>query len=118
MEHRCGYRRAVNVPVVVRAAGGLVGRCTLCEISASGARLATSLPLPLESLVEIRFASVRGARGGVTIEAEVVRRTENGFGLEWTEFAPEAARSLFAPADESGLDIIPPAAIYRQVKRG
>src|SRR5262245_61809152 len=30
MEHRCGYRRAVNVSVTVRTRAGLAGKATLC----------------------------------------------------------------------------------------
>ena len=115
MEHRCGYRRAVNVPVIVRTSGGLVGKARLAEVSASGARLVTSLPLIPETLVSLRMELHDGERRErLTLEAEVVRRTESGFGLEWTDFAPEAARCLFAPAD-AALETLAAEALYRRV---
>ena len=114
MEHRCGYRRAENVSVVVRTTGGLVGKALLSEISASGAHLVTSLPLILESLVRVRFENARGER--FSIEAEVVRDTVNGFGLEWTEFAPECARSLFVGAEEVNEEPSSATEIFRLIR--
>lgn len=99
MEHRCGYRRPVNVAVMLRTRGGLADKGILCEVNASGARLVSSLPLALQSAVLVQFdrCSEGGQRRRATIEAEIVRPTETGYGLEWTEFAPEAARALYAP---------------------
>ena len=52
--------------------------------------------------------SADGAPKRVTLEAEVVRQTDTGFALEWTEFAPEAARALYAPRmDATTADIVP-----------
>ena len=113
MEHRCGYRRAVNVSVVVRTASGLVGKALLSDISASGAHLISSLPLIPETLIRVRFENARGER--FSIEAEVVRGTTNGSGLEWTEFAPECARELFA-APEEALEDASPAEIFRLIR--
>jgi hypothetical protein len=42
----------------------------------------------------------------VTLEAEVVRQTDTGFALEWAEFAPEAARALYAPRFDTTADIL------------
>jgi hypothetical protein len=109
MEHRCGYRRIVNVPVRVRTRGGLAGQATLCEVSLSGARLVSSVPLPILSTVLVQFA-VRRAEGPpqrVTLEAEVVRQTDTGFALEWVEFAPDAARALYAPSLDAATDNAP-----------
>jgi hypothetical protein len=99
MEHRCGFRRIVNVAVMVRTRGGLAGKGVLCEVSASGARLVSSLPLPLQSAVLVQFdlCPAGGRRRRATLEAEVVRPTQTGYGLEWTEFAPETARALYGP---------------------
>jgi hypothetical protein len=99
MEHRCGYRRTVNVSVVVRTTSGLVGKALLSEISASGAHLVTSLPLTLETLIRVRFENERGER--FSVEAEIVRGTATGFGLEWSDFAPECMRCFFVGTDEA-----------------
>jgi hypothetical protein len=71
----------------------------LCEVSLSGARLIASLPFPLLSVVLVQFSVRRpdGTPKRVTLEGEVVRRTDTGLALEWVEFAPEAARALYAP---------------------
>ena len=100
MEHRCGYRRPIEVSVAIRTRGGYVGEGRLCEASASGARLVAALPLALHCIVRIVFTAndAIGASRPVTIEAEVVRATRDGFGLEWTRFAPEALRVLYAQA--------------------
>src|SRR5262245_54932820 len=99
MEHRCGHRRAVEVAVIIRTRAGLAGRATVCDVSASGARVDTTLPLGLHSVVLLQFtAKEEGkSRQRVTLEAEVVRLTDSGFGIEWAEFAPEGARILYAP---------------------
>jgi hypothetical protein len=110
MEHRCGFRRIVNVPVRVRTRSGLASQATLCEVSLSGARLVCSLPLPMNSSVLVQFA-VRRADSTVpkrvTLEAEVVRSTDTGFALEWLEFAPEAARALYAPQLDTPVESVP-----------
>jgi hypothetical protein len=114
MEHRCGYRRAVNVSVVVRTTGGLVGKALLSDVSASGAHLISSLPLIPGTLLRVRLENARGER--FSIEAEVVRGTANGFGLEWTEFAPEAARNLFNPTEEGHEEVASAEEIFRLIR--
>ena len=106
MEHRCGYRRPVDVTVIVRTRAGLVGKGTLCEVSASGARIVTSVPLPVHSSVLIQFdvcsTGQRSSRS--TVEAEVVRPAAGGFGLEWVRFAPEVVRNLFVPRKQAAAE--------------
>jgi hypothetical protein len=94
---------------MVRTDGGQAGKGTLCEVSASGARLRFSLPLAIHAAVRVRISvNPLGAPGhGTWVEAEVVRQTADGFGLAWTEFAPEAARSLFAPTASLDNDTAP-----------
>jgi hypothetical protein len=106
MEHRCGYRRAVDVSAMVRTRGGLVAKATLCEVSASGARLQVSLPLAVQSVVLVQFVIHGQGRQSqrATIEAEVVRPTQAGFAVERTEFAPEAARALSASLIQTNMD--------------
>ena len=114
MEHRCGYRRAVNVSVVVRTTGGLVGKAILSDVSASGAHLISPLPLVPGTLLRVRLENARGER--FSIEAEVVRGTASGFGLEWTEFAPEAARSLFDATEEAREEVASEEEIFRLIR--
>jgi hypothetical protein len=107
MEHRCGYRRAVNVPVILRTRVGLVGRAIVSDVSASGAFVSTSLPIAVHAVVVVQFdvPEVDGRTRRVNLEAEIVRHTPTGFGLEWTEFAPAAVRELYAAHSEHGLEM-------------
>jgi hypothetical protein len=107
MEHRCGYRRAVNVPVILRTRLGLAGRAIISDLSASGAFVSTSLPVAVHAVVVVQF-DVQGTDGRarrVNVEAEIVRHTTTGFGLEWTEFAPAAVRELYAAHFESSQEL-------------
>jgi hypothetical protein len=97
MEHRCGYRRSVNVAVILRTRGGVAGKAVVSDVSASGALVTTSLPVATHVVIFVQFevAQADGRRRRVNIEAEVVRLTSSGFAVEWTEFAPEAVRELY-----------------------
>jgi hypothetical protein len=106
MEHRCGNRKVVNALVLIRSRAGVVGQATLCEVSASGAKLVSSLPLAIHSVVVVQIAPRETQRGRqIEVEAEVVRRTESGFAVEWIDFAPEAFRLLYSAADSASSQI-------------
>jgi hypothetical protein len=109
MEHRCGLRRAVTRRVTLRTRSGVVGTATICEVSASGGRIECPVALPLHSIVILKFTDARGRRE--SLEAEVIRATDQGYGLEWLEFASHAARALYRPgAPESEEPRLEPAA--------
>lgn len=97
MEHRHGHRREIDVAVTVRTRGGVVGEGRLREASASGARLDTELPLALHSVVDVVLPSVKKDRAAKrpALQAEIVRQTESGFGVAWTEFAPQQLPALY-----------------------
>jgi len=93
MEHRWGQRKAVHKPVHVRTWAGITAQGYVTNVSISGAFLTTPLPVALFSVIEVSFISVRGGRRASTvIEAQVVRKTAEGLGLEWCEFAPSVGR--------------------------
>jgi len=100
MEHRCGYRRDINVNVRVSTRAGVSGFGQLCEASASGARLVCSLPLAIHSVVilTVQEPSAAGSRR-IRLEAEVIRGTSDGYGIEWAQFAPGALRTLYKYAE-------------------
>ncbi len=90
MEHRCGTRYRVDIAVYVRTRNGAVsspGR--LSEASVSGGFVRTVLPaLPL-SYISIQLLSDEHPPHEVLlIEGQVVRRTGEGIGIEWSEYAP------------------------------
>ena len=96
MEHRCGRRRSVDVPISIRTPGGLAGCGMLKDISASGALVVSPLPVALHSRVlvqlDVRLSDRPSASMRVT--AEVTRLTGEGLAVEWEEFAPAAVRAL------------------------
>jgi hypothetical protein len=95
MEHRCGLRRVLKAPVILRTRSGLSAEGQVCDISASGALIRSPLPLSLHATVFLQFASARSAkRQRSSVMAEVVRQVEDGFAVEWTEFSPPAVREL------------------------
>ena len=67
----------------------------ICNVSVSGALVVTPLPVSILSYVELLLVPENPRRSvGAPIEAQVVRRTDAGFGLEWCELAPEMIRLL------------------------
>jgi PilZ domain len=97
MEHRHGHRREIDVAVTVRTRGGVVGQGRLRDASASGARLETELPLAIHSVIDVvlPFAEKGRAAKRPALQAEIVRQTGSGFGVAWTEFAPQQLPALY-----------------------
>ena len=96
MEHRCGHRRLVEARVTVRTRSGLVTRGVLQNVSASGALITSPLALPLHTavLVQIEAADSHRTFGRVALAGEIARVTDDGFAIEWSEFAPRTLRAI------------------------
>ena len=95
MEHRWGHRREISRAVHVGTRSGLAARGRISNISISGAFVVSPLPVSLFSHVVVQFtAMVEGRRTKMVVEGQVVRKEGAGFGMEWSEFAPEAVRAL------------------------
>jgi hypothetical protein len=88
MEHRWGARTRVDVPVQVDCGSTLL-LGVLRDASVSGAFLCTAAQLEVLSSVRVTLRS-----SGETITAHVVRRSSEGFGLEWLELAPREVLAL------------------------
>jgi hypothetical protein len=94
MEHRWGQRKTVHKPVRVRTRAGIAAQGYITNVSISGAFIATPLPVSLFSVIELSFIGIQGGRPSSTVvEAQVVRKTADGLGLEWCEFAPAVGRA-------------------------
>jgi PilZ domain-containing protein len=93
VEHRWGERLSVRTRVAIRTRGGSQGIGYLRDVSMSGALLPSGVRASLMSRVRVFFTE-GPFRGGLSIEGEVVRFTEDGFAVEWRELAPEVVRSL------------------------
>ena len=108
MEHRWGHRREINRVVHVETRSGLAARGHVTNVSISGAFINSPLPVRLFTHITVRFtATHHHKRHRMTVEGQVVRTDPSGFGIEWTEFAPEVVRALA----NRPLDL--PAAAYR-----
>lgn len=102
MEHRCGNRKTLDARVTVRTRGGRVVRGVLQNVSASGALVASPLPLPLHSavFVQIESADAHQPFSRVGLAGEVSRVTEDGFAIEWAEFAPHTLRVILRATEK------------------
>jgi PilZ domain len=95
MEHRWGHRREINRAVHLETRSGLGSRGHITNVSISGAFVIAPLPVPLYSYLQVQFTGMsHGKRARMAVEGQVVRKEEAGFGIEWSEFAPEAIRAL------------------------
>jgi hypothetical protein len=95
MEHRWGHRREINRAVHLETRAGVGSRGQITNVSISGAFVICSLQVPLYSYIQVQFTGMsHGKRARMAVEAQVVRKDDEGFGIEWCEFAPEAIRAL------------------------
>jgi hypothetical protein len=76
-----------------------VVQARLENVSLSGAFVRTPVCIPVWSQVEVELDLPRMRRSDrFRVPAYVVRATEEGVGLEWSDFAPRAVRALLAIA--------------------
>lgn len=109
MEHRWGQRYALDRMVSLRAGAWHVP-ARLMNISTSGAYLLCAVPDASVVRIRVQF---RQELSSTRLVAYVVRRTRDGIGVEWSEFAPEAvSRLLRRPQPESAQLPAPPADSY------
>jgi hypothetical protein len=95
MEHRWGNRHTISRPVHLWTRGGIAARGRISNVSMSGAFIASPLAAGVFSYIRVKFtAMLHGKRSESVVEGQVVRRVATGFGIEWSEFAPEAVRAL------------------------
>ncbi len=96
MEHRWGVRIDMDLPVRLENAGQLVAQGRLENASISGGFVAANATLPPLATVDV---VVRMPGGHLTLPACVVRRSQEGFGLEWRDMACDAVVKLLREAD-------------------
>jgi hypothetical protein len=96
MEHRYGVRYLSAIDVYVRSQSGRIAtRGRLLDVSISGAFVSTSLSIaPLTSITLEVISVVNSVRRWKPIEAQVIRRTDDGLGIEWKELTPAALSQL------------------------
>src|SRR5579872_4155884 len=87
MEHRWGERHVIERMVSLRAGGWRV-LARLRNMSSSGAYLQCAVP----------SANV----------AHIVRRTSDGIGVEWGEFAPRSVMRMLLRAEQHPTEVLAP----------
>jgi PilZ domain len=94
LEHRWGKRVRVNIPVRVQADQSTEANGCMQNLSLSGALMQSDSDLRLNTLIEVSIAMPAPSTRTVVIRAHVSRKFEQGFGIEWYEFAPNIIRDL------------------------
>lgn len=95
MEHRWGKRLAVDLAIRLAARPYNVRAARLVDLSASGAYIKVSADLRLLTRVQIALALPhRLAHPTRMVAAYVARKGEDGIGVEWCEYAPQAVLEL------------------------
>jgi hypothetical protein len=94
LEHRWGTRARVNIPVRVETSASPVGDGCVKNLSLSGAFMKSDCELRLHTHIEVSFALPLPSAGTAVIKAHVVRKIEEGVGIEWSEFAPNIIKDL------------------------
>jgi PilZ domain len=94
VEHRCGYRWSMNATVVIQTLQGATAKATMQNVSASGALLQCRMSVPLHSQVRVIFPALAAMRRGAL--AQVVRQSEDGLAIEWSEFSPQIVQHLLS----------------------
>jgi hypothetical protein len=102
MEHRWGRRIDCRIPVVIEAVACAPVSAQINNLSLSGAFVRLSIPEYFPPTIFVRLQPPNATLDHPhRIIAYVVRRTREGMGLEWDDFAPHAIRLHFElPAAE------------------
>lgn len=103
MEHRWGERVAVRMTVELSSGSSPPVAGDLENVSSSGAFVRTQGRGPPRGPVQVVLQQDTSGRGrSVRLAAHVVRESEGGVGIEWSEFAPRAVRELMIRNRRSG----------------
>jgi PilZ domain len=98
LEHRWGERIRVNIPVRVEVAATSAADGCMKNLSLSGALMNSDCDLRLYSLIEVSIALPPPFSRTTVIKAHVARKFNEGFGIEWHEFAPNIIKDLVRSA--------------------
>lgn len=101
MEHRWGERHVLERMVSLRAGGWRV-LARLRNMSSSGAYLQCAVPSASVVRIHVDF---RDGSDSVRLAAHIVRRTADGIGIEWGEFAPRSVMRMLLRAEQEPLPV-------------
>jgi hypothetical protein len=99
MEHRWGERIPVDIPIRLGAPLFSAKRGRLTNVSLSGAFIKTKVDVRVLSRLHVVLELPRRAKqDAVVLTAYVARKSDEGIGVEWCEFAPKAVGELIRAA--------------------
>ena len=93
-EGRWGERVKVNIPVRVSADAFVGADGCMKNLSLSGALMKANVDLGLHSLIEVSIKMPSPWQRTEPVTAYVSRRTKEGVGVKWCEFAPTIIKDL------------------------
>jgi hypothetical protein len=95
MEHRWGQRMAVDIPIRLSLPLLSAKRGRLTNVSLSGGFIALTRDVRVLSRVQIVLPGPQHRpQEAVSVAAYVARKSADGIGVEWCEFAPAAVVEL------------------------
>jgi PilZ domain len=93
-ESRWGDRVLVNIPVQVSVNALTDADACMKNLSLSGALMNADVELGLHALIQVSINVPSPSRRPANISAYVSRKTKEGVGVEWCEFAPTVVKDL------------------------
>jgi hypothetical protein len=93
-ESRWGDRVRVNIPVQVSVNVLRDADACMKNLSLSGALVKANVDLGLHALVQVSINVQSRSQRAAAISAYVSRKTTEGVGIEWCEFAPSVVKDL------------------------
>jgi hypothetical protein len=93
-ESRWGDRVRVNIPVQVSVNALTGADACMKNLSLSGALVKANVDLGLHALVQVSINVPSQSQRAAAISAYVSRKTKEGVGVEWCEFAPSVVKDL------------------------
>jgi len=92
-DSRWGDRIRVDIPVHVTVNDLRADGC-MKNLSLSGALLKTDVDWGLHALIQVNIGMPSSSQRAAAITAYISRKTREGVGVEWCEFAPIAVKDL------------------------
>jgi hypothetical protein len=93
-ESRWGDRVRVNIPVQVSANALTGADGCMKNLSLSGALVKADVELGLNAVIQVSVKMPSPSQRAAAITAYVSRKSKEGVGVEWCEFAPSIVKDL------------------------
>jgi hypothetical protein len=93
-ESRWGDRVRVDIPIQVSVNTLTGADARMQNLSLSGALVKADVDLGLHALIKVSIKVQSPSQRAAAISAYVSRKTKDGVGVEWCEFAPSVVKDL------------------------